>query len=1141
MAAGVLESFPDLGEIVRVQGDAEVALSAVTGALGKLAPDADDSPLAVLTGSIAELDATLTIDVSGLTDDLPSALDALAGAVQPSVLEFVEDIESAYRAAEALLRDHPIARQAVSGKTIQEIALAVVQEALASFGEQLDSLAGNLLGTDALDAVRDGLAEIERFRAGFPQLADELPELLSRQLLGLAPDVLDSATARLRAMLAVLDPIDAGPLAAAVRSAQVALDGAVTTLVLAIDGLDPAIAGGYAAITAALDAVDDAVSAVASALDNCLRAVKAAVGGFDWADALSDLQSAMEAVDIGSIPTVDDVVDAIAGMLEDLLGQLGMVLDEDKLGDRVDVLTQGVDDMVAASGLSSARGAIEDALAEVRKAIEGIDLSVVQETVDDAMKSIREQLDTLHLDEVASTIESAFDTAERFATEHFTQGVLDDLLKSVKGLLAPVEALATASPLTDLTSLLAAATQQLGAVIDQLAGLLDEHLSEVEDLLAKLDDLSFKPIGDEVVAELDEIRKRLKAMGPAAMSDAERIAIRAALAALEALDVEDKLVAAAKDGFKTARDALGQVLAELTHMLDGVRGQLGVLDPKRAVAVVDEGLASIDKVVKQLSGAALVKPLRDEVAKIGDRLEALDPERLLLPLKAPYDKLMKSIARLGPKAWVEPLHALYAEIDRVIGLIDVTPVFDELDVRRRALLNEARERLLDAFAALDLPQPLAGLFDAIRPLLERATGALFDDGEGAARGAAADVMKGFDLTTPLKALDEPFDRLIAMAAEVPEQALLDAANTLRRTIGVALDALDPHALVDALRAGQGRLASLAPAAVAGPALGLGGLAATFTLRAAAAPPERAGDVAAVQAHLAASISLTAPQGPGSLLAPLTAAFEEVRAALAKQLAALDPAEATVAYGRLRESIDRLVPGFLRAPEPLSHAAVLAGLAGMRPSARAHRIEEPVRRFVARLRPLEAQFSDAVDRLFACVRRTLSLIDPLALKGAVASIYDAIREKAKVLDPAKLATSVGELFDELTAPLAALDPGELAEQLGKAFDRAVKAITAELLEFVDAVGKAIDAPLKTARLAVAKTLEDVRALVKKIVEDLKKVTERFEKLVFVELLERLDRVLDNLNESFDRELDRVVDAFDAMLAAIPGGSHAVTIG
>ena len=229
-------------------------------------------------------------------------------------------------------------------------------------------------------------------------------------------------------------------------------------------------------------------------------------------------------------------------------------------------------------------------------------------------------------------------------------------------------------------------------------------------------------------------------------------------------------------------------------------------------------------------------------------------------------------------------------------------------------------------------------------------------------------------------------------------------------------------------------------------------------------------------------------------------------------------------------IDRLVPAFLRAPEPLTHDAVLAGFAGLRPSAQAHRPEEPARRFLERMQPLAAELEDATDRLFAAFGRTLALIDPLQLEDVIGQIFAAVREQVHVIDPDALADSAQDLLDELTAPLATLDPAELAQRLGAAFDLAVAAIQQSIKEFLDDVAKAIDARLKVAREAVTQTLTEVRAAVRLAGEALGDVAEQFDQLVLVDLVPRFERVLDNLNTSFDRELDRTRAAFDAMLAA-----------
>ena len=1131
MPGSVLEQLPDLGEIGRVKGDAELGLTTAIGGLDALGTDSEASPLSALVSGIGNVQLSADIDLSGITERLPEALDTVIGAIPPSALEFVEDIQGAYDSAEAFLRDHPIARQVTEGRTLQQVALAVIEDALARFDDELEGLARGILGEDALDAIRDGLDAIERFRTDFQGNADEFLPFLAEQLIGVAPDILSGPLEHVEATLSVLAKLDDAALAPARR----ALADAAAELTEAIDDLDPAVAAGYTRVTSALDALDDEIRSLAGALAGELDGALSAITGYDWESIASGLTDAFDSVPTIAVRTVDDWVEAVTGLLDGLLGQLGMIIDDAELPDRVDGLVQGIDDMVATSGLAAARGAVHDALAEVLAAIQGIDTGAVQEAVEDMLGRIKEELEALDLDGIVDDLEQAFDDVAKAVEEHFTDDVLGTIAEGIDTVLKAFDEL----PVSDLTQLLSASVEQLKGAIASLEELLEGRMDDVNGLLSQLDDLSFTPLADEVIAEIDDVRERLDAIDPSSLSEVERLAIRTALAVLEAIDLEDTVIREAKQGFREARGAVDDVLAELQQLLDRLRGHLREIDPREVFATADELLGQAEQAVRAINGTKLVAPLKKEVDTLAKQVAALDPERIFEPLEKPYGELMAAVGRLDPDEWVEPLRTLYAEIDRVIGLVDVTPVFQALDQKRRDLLTQARTGLLDALADLDLPGPLDVLLDAVRPFIEQLTAALFDDPQGKVRELALDIPKSVDLATPLRVLDEPFDALFDMAAKVPDQALTEAAEALRRGIGVALDVIDPDALLDAIQGGLGRLAGLAPPVVAGPALALPALRATVTARLQAAPPERAGDAAALDARIAASVALVADDS--TVIAPVTAKYEALHTEFAQRVEAVDLEPVRAAYGRVRDEIDGLVPDFLRRLEPLTHDDVLAGFAGLRPSAQAHRLEEPVRRFLTRLQPLATEIDDATDRLFAAFRRTLALIDPLQLEDVIGQIFAAVREQVHVLDPDALADSAQDLLDELTAPLATLDPAKVAQRLGAAFDRAIAAIQQRLNEFLDDVAKAIDARLKVAREAVAQTLKDVRAAVKLAGDALGGVAEQFDQLVFVDLLARFDRVLDSLNSSFDRELDRTRAAFDAMLAAIPVGGGGATVG
>src|SRR3712207_8380811 len=55
-----------------------------------------------------------------------------------------------------------------------------------------------------------------------------------------------------------------------------------------------------------------------------------------------------------------------------------------------------------------------------------------------------------------------------------------------------------------------------------------------------------------------------------------------------------------------------------------------------------------------------------------------------------------------------------------------------------------------------------------------------------------------------------------------------------------------------------------------------------------------------------------------------------------------------AYARLRQNLERVLPDFLRQPEPLTYADILAGVESLRPSTRAAKVERTVERFLAQV-------------------------------------------------------------------------------------------------------------------------------------------------------------------------------------------------
>jgi hypothetical protein len=517
----------------------------------------------------------------------------------------------------------------------------------------------------------------------------------------------------------------------------------------------------------------------------------------------------------------------------------------------------------------------------------------------------------------------------------------------------------------------------------------------------------------------------------------------------------------------------------------------------------------------------------------------LSPGVLLDPLKAPYQKMMATINRANPDVWVEPLRVLHAGIDRLITFVDITPLLDTLEQKERELFTQARDGLAAALAGVHLPTPLDGFLDEMKALMLGLADAVFGDPDGSLRQFNTTLATSVKPSTLFKPLDDAFDRLVNAVGKLPAADVLAALEGVRGGLGVVLPALNPAIVTGAMRDAQNGLESLDPGSivdvVALPAL-------RVQLDAEVAPSE--GNDAA-KASLAARFDLVlAPldvDDPQSRLQQLDAKHRALVAALRQRINALDASAAQAAYARLDLGLSRLLPAFLRQPEPLTMTDVLAGLATLRPSAKAQRIDLAVDRFLADLAPLQSALGDEVDGFFAEIRQAALVLHPGGLKQAVAGVYTALREKLNVLDPDTLGRELHEaIWDPLIDPLKAIDPAAIQVQLDALYQQLIDKLGASLRAVLAQLKTAIDGFLSKVRTALKAVLDQLKAKLEAILADVTALLQQLDQLVVHDLLERLLDLLTNLETSFNQQLDRVRHEFDAMLDAMPLGSAPATV-
>lgn len=1127
--AALSANLPDASDLLQIGASVQSGMGTLTTLLQALQggnPSAEGSPLAALGGALGGLGQRLNVDTSALGTRLPQGLATMGHALAPSALDFIRSIESDFAQAGSLLADNAVVRAVGDGQSLQQVALAAVQAALDAFDSRRQQLLAQLLPADGLAQVGGLLSTLGQLATDYNAHRAELLPLLSQYLLGHGPDVLAPVLQHVQQGLALVDAWGDSQAAALLDAPQATAANALQALRLALADFNPELPAAYANLNALIDTVAAAVPPVCSALAALQAQAGAAVQSPLWDSLLSGYTALLQAIPLDEVPVPADAVGALAAVLESLLSRLQAQFTPDDVAAKVRALSAALHEVFAQSPLTQVRSAIQAFLQTIVDAIGAIPTDKIGATVQQVLGSVGQQLQALGLAQAADQIEAAFVAVETFITEHLNEALGTQVGGALQSLLAQLDALPVNALVDNVAQLIARLQQAVAQIQAALQGAMDQLAA----LAAQLDQLSFAPVGDAVVGEINGLRDKLAALNPNALSDIERAALQAALAVVRAVDLTGIVQTEVKAGFGQARDAALDGLARVTSVLDGVRAQVRQFSPEALVQQLVALLGQAREAVGRLDGATVMRPLYSQVDQLAAGFGRLQPGALLAPLQPPYQVVVDGVAQLDPQRLVAPLNDLYARIDGLVDKVNVVPLLEALDQREKALLADVRQALVAGLDGLHLPAPLDGFYALVKPVLQGMTEALLAD-------PAVEFQRiGLDLATRLKPsdlfkpLDEAHARLIDMLRGVPAADLEAAFNALRTGVGVGLLQVDPARVLGALRTGRGTLANVSPRVVLAGTIQLPGLQARFDLRVAGASASVQASVAGTRAKLQALVA--------TQQAPLQAcidAHDALADALDRRIRGLDAAAAQAAYARLAGNLQRLLPDFLYAPVPLRQADILQGLRAARPSAQAAALDVLFQRFQARLHGMQAALDPAFAEFFNTLREPLQMISPLAIKDDVAAVYTALHAKLRVIDPATLAADLRtNVYLPVQQALDAVNPARLGARLDLAFQRAVDALGRNVRALLDQVASALDAQLQRLREAVATIVDRISAALAQAAQAFGTLLDGLEHLVFVELLDRLKRLVESLGVSLDREVDRVVSAFNDMLDAIPLG-------
>lgn len=1102
----------------------------VLGSLGS----GPSSPLSGVSSALGGLETSLNIDVSGISERLPQALTTIRNALPADSLQYVEDIEQAYQELMQFLQNSEMVKQIQAGSSLEQTALALVADLFSLFQTRLGDLAANLIGADELTRVREALQLIDDLRTHYAGNAAELLPFLSRNLIGVAPDLLHDVTAHVSQALSVLTPLSDASLDSAVTPARVAIATAFQDVAQAIKDFDPANAALYGALEVKLQSLEGVLGTGFDTLQSFYAALRTVVESHAWDTIFTTYRDLLDALPLDALPNVDDVVDLLAGVLDDFLARLTMVFSPEDLAERVTRLSTSITDSFAQSPMGQARTILLDFIDRIRQAIEKVPTEQVQVAVEDMLARIKQELDGLGISTIRTSIEQAFQDAQKFIDDHLDAGLLTQVQQGLADVLRQLQQIPFAEVGQELTKAIDSASGVIQGLEDDLAS----GLEEIRTLLARLDELSFKPVADEVIQEIDTLKAKLQAIKPDALSDAEKLAIQAGLALLRAIDLEGMINTQLKNGFAELGNQLKSLINQIIAAWQDFRRRIGNFDPDAVMGPLGSLLEQVTKALQQLNGATLLAPLYELLDSLKSRLAALSPAQLLRVLREPYAQMMSVVERVNPDVWVQPLRMLYTEIDKLLGYVDIRPLLDTLEQKEKELFAQARNAIVSGLDSVNLPAPLDVFYAQLKTVTLALTDALFGDPEEGIRQVNVTVQDTVKLSTLFLPLDMVFDQLLKALDGVPHGDLVSVMEGLRTGLGVAMRAIDPRFVLRQLREGQGKLAELSPMNAAAAIPFLPGLRTSLAARLELAPPGNHDAAVSLLARFDLVLQPVRIDVESSRLRQLQASHEGLVNAMRLKINALESTGAEAAYTRLDANLGRLLPAFLRQDTPLTYEQLRAGLATMRPSEKARRLDASLDLFMSRLKPMEDAIEPAINGFFKALKDSVLILHPGLLKDAVTGIYDTVRAKLHVLDPDALAQSLREnVYEPLLDPLKALDPAVLEAQLDGLYQNVLTSLTGKVKGFIDQVKGAVDQVFGQLRQTVATVLGELKKEIGAILAKLEDLLKNLDALVMDDLFGRLLHVIDNLEASFNSELDRVQHEFDAMLNAIPLGASA----
>ncbi len=236
--------------------------------------------------------------------------------------------------------------------------------------------------------------------------------------------------------------------------------------------------------------------------------------------------------------------------------------------------------------------------------------------------------------------------------------------------------------------------------LNSVHSIVTQQLQEIVD---QLEPISFDPVVDPIVAELDENREALAQVNTDDLNDLLKQALAAALDAIIQVDFTVVISDPLKDEFAAVRAVPHLAVDQLQQGYELGLAELDKLSPTQLLDALLKAFDVIREAIDSLKIETLLTPL-DQLhdAYLIQPLNSLKPSTLLAPVGDAFDDLTRGMDQINGTALLAPLVAKLDQLKQVVVDLNLDEPLDEILIQVNRIKTTLQGlRPSDALASLE--------------------------------------------------------------------------------------------------------------------------------------------------------------------------------------------------------------------------------------------------------------------------------------------------------------------------------------------------------------------------------------------------------------------------------------------------------